>query len=58
MDTYAQIHIRVKLFGGGGGGGNADVDPTQTIGGNISPHPPRVSAPLPVTQVEVCTMYA
>ena len=27
-------------------GGNADVDHTQIIGGDISPHPPRVLAPL------------
>ena len=28
------------------GGGDADVDHSQTIGGDISPHSPRVSAPL------------
>ena len=27
-------------------GGDADEDHTQIIGGDISPHPPRVSAPL------------
>ena len=38
VDTYAQMHTKVKLWGG-----NADVDHTQTIGGI---YPPRVSAPL------------
>ena len=45
------MHTRVKYWGG------ADVDHTQIIGGGYSqiiggicsPHPPRVSAPLPVT---------
>ena len=32
VDTYTQIHIRVKLLGGGGG--DADVDHSQTIGGD------------------------
>ena len=49
MDTYAQMHTRVKLLG------DADVNHTQTIGedtvkllaGYI---PPRVSAPLIETQ--------
>ena len=48
VDTYAQMHTRVKLLGG-----DADVDHSQTIGGDtvkllgdIFPNPPRVSAPL------------
>ena len=39
VDTYAQMHTRVKLLGG-----DADVDRTQTIAGHtaklLSPHPP------------------
>ena len=49
VDTYAQMHTRIKLLGGR----DADVDHTQTIGGDtvkllgeyIPPSPPRVSAP-------------
>ena len=48
MDNSAQMHTRVKLFGG-----DADLDHIQTIGGDtvkllkdISPPSPRVSAPL------------
>ena len=55
MDTYPQIHTRVKLLGG-----DADVDHTQTIGGiqpnyrgDISPRPPRVSAPLPSSKEDI-----
>ena len=51
VDTYAQMHTRVKLLGGGGE--DTDVDHTQTIrgdtvkllGGYIPPTP-RVSARL------------
>ena len=49
VDTYAQLHIRVKLLRG-----KQDVDHTQTIGGDtvkllgdISPIP-RVSAPMDI----------
>ena len=35
VDTYTQMHTRAKLLGR-----DADVDHTQTIGENISPHPP------------------
>ena len=31
VDTYAQMHTRVKLLGG-----DADVDHTQTIGGDTA----------------------
>ena len=56
MDTYAQMHTRVKLLGG-----DADVDHTQTIGGvavkllggYILPSPPRVSASLVASNVKI-----